>query len=193
MRQFKFVKLFFKNHLNDFQLNIITDLFSGTINTKIEFLFHEKELVMIFEQFEEIDFRELISGINSDLYLSIMLFESKKFQTKEELMKYLSYITPKILPEGEEYLSEQVLLLSQANLPVLEEMRKLVFKEFIQDYEMLHIVKVFIENNMNTSLASKKLFMHRNTLINKIDKFISITSYDVKTFKDAFVIYHFLK
>ncbi|NMA30857.1 MAG: PucR family transcriptional regulator, partial [Candidatus Methanofastidiosa archaeon] len=51
------------------------------------------------------------------------------------------------------------------------------------------ILKVFFECNQNTSEASKRLYMHRNTLIQKLDKFYEETGFNPRRFKDAMIIY----
>ncbi len=55
--------------------------------------------------------------------------------------------------------------------------------------EVIHTVLEFIENNMNSSSTSKKLYMHRNTLNYRIDNFIEATKINVKTFKGANAVY----
>jgi hypothetical protein len=55
--------------------------------------------------------------------------------------------------------------------------------------EVIHTVLEFIENNMNSSSTSKKLYMHRNTLNYRIDNFIETTKINVKTFKGANAVY----
>lgn len=53
----------------------------------------------------------------------------------------------------------------------------------------LESIKVFIENGLNVSLAAKKLFMHRNSLQYRVEKFIEKTGVDIKSFEGALVIY----
>ena len=68
--------------------------------------------------------------------------------------------------------------------------------EYITDKtnkEVIHTVREFIENNMNSSLSAKKLYMHRNTLNYRIDNFIEATNINVKTFKGANAIYMLFK
>ena len=70
------------------------------------------------------------------------------------------------------------------------------FRNFILDVtnsEVIHTVREFIENNMNSSLSAKKLFMHRNTLNYRIENFIESTHINVKTFKGANAIYMLYK
>ncbi|KMJ57944.1 hypothetical protein AB685_14030 [Bacillus sp. LL01] len=67
---------------------------------------------------------------------------------------------------------------------------KTMFGTILEDEkELLQSVKVYIENNMNVSLTSKKLFMHRNSLQYRIDKFIERTGIDIKNFQGAMAAY----
>lgn len=63
----------------------------------------------------------------------------------------------------------------------------------VTNSEVIHTVREFIENNMNSSLSAKKLFMHRNTLNYRIENFIEATHINVKTFKGANAIYMLYK
>jgi sugar diacid utilization regulator len=60
---------------------------------------------------------------------------------------------------------------------------------FLEDPELYTTIKVFLENNLNASLTSKKLFIHRNTLQYRIDKFIDKTGVQLKDFYGAFTVF----
>jgi DNA-binding PucR family transcriptional regulator len=47
----------------------------------------------------------------------------------------------------------------------------------------------FIENGLNISKTSNILFLHRNTLIYRLEKIKEQLNLDLKNFKDAFVFY----
>lgn len=63
------------------------------------------------------------------------------------------------------------------------------YQSVLEDKELLHTLQVYIENNMNASLTAKKMFMHRNSLLYRIDKFTEKTGLDIKQFEVAWVIY----
>ena len=54
---------------------------------------------------------------------------------------------------------------------------------------MYATIKVFLENNLNASLTAKKLYIHRNTLQYRIDKFIDKTGIQLKDFYGAFTVF----
>lgn len=61
------------------------------------------------------------------------------------------------------------------------------------DESLLHTGINFIENDMNISKTSNSLFLHRNTLVYKLEKIKEILGLDLKNFKDALVFYLSIK
>ena len=53
------------------------------------------------------------------------------------------------------------------------------------DNEKLMTVQSFFENNLNVSETSRKLFVHRNTLVYRLDKIRKITGLDIREFENA--------
>ena len=51
--------------------------------------------------------------------------------------------------------------------------------------ETLITVQKFFENNLNVSETSRQLFVHRNTLVYRIEKLHQATGLDIRTFDDA--------
>ena len=55
------------------------------------------------------------------------------------------------------------------------------------DEETLAIINKFFENNLNISETSRKLFVHRNTLVYRLGKIKKITGLDLREFDQAIV------
>lgn len=55
------------------------------------------------------------------------------------------------------------------------------------DRETLFTIQKFFENNLNVSETSRKLFVHRNTLVYRLEKIKRITGLDLREFEDAIV------
>ena len=56
------------------------------------------------------------------------------------------------------------------------------------DEETLTTVNKFFENNLNVSETSRQLFIHRNTLVYRIEKLQKATGLDIRTFDDALTL-----
>ena len=55
------------------------------------------------------------------------------------------------------------------------------------DHETLFTIQRFFENNLNVSETSRKLFVHRNTLVYRLEKIYKLTGLDLREFDDAIV------
>lgn len=63
-----------------------------------------------------------------------------------------------------------------------------VFKEGVFetiDSEAMITIQKFFENNLNVSETSRQLFIHRNTLVYRLDKIQKLTGMDLRKFDDA--------
>ena len=79
-------------------------------------------------------------------------------------------------------------LIYQLPIPLCRMFIKEVFKdkrpdEF--DEETLTTINKFFENNLNVSETSRQLFIHRNTLVYRLDKLQKSTGLDLRVFDDA--------
>ena len=79
-------------------------------------------------------------------------------------------------------------LIYQLPLPLCRMFIREIFKdkrpdEF--DEETLTTINKFFENNLNVSETSRQLFIHRNTLVYRLDKLLKSTGLDLRIFEDA--------
>ncbi len=157
---------------------------------KISFEDREKYYFIKFDN-NEVNIHDLFTMINSELFLDVRGFSS--LYTEDQL--YINWTIDKFLNSKLDncfYYDEKALLRGQIILED-EAVKKSVLKDIYNDKEYYNLLKVFFECNLNTSKSAELLYMHRNTLINKIDRFYELTGYDLKKFEDAIVIYQLIK
>ncbi len=53
--------------------------------------------------------------------------------------------------------------------------------------ETMMTIQKFFENNLNVSETSRKLFVHRNTLVYRLEKIKKITGLDLREFDHAII------
>ena len=51
--------------------------------------------------------------------------------------------------------------------------------------EMIHTIEKFFENSLNLSETARQLYIHRNTLVYRLDKLQKSTGLDLRVFEDA--------
>ena len=59
------------------------------------------------------------------------------------------------------------------------------FKEIFDDEEMISTAEEFLRSNLNVSETSRNLYMHRNTLLYRLDKIEKVTGLNIRSFSDA--------
>lgn len=57
--------------------------------------------------------------------------------------------------------------------------------KLLKNEDIVKTAKIFLENDLNLSKASKTWFLHRNTMIYRLDKIKSILGLDIRKFEDA--------
>lgn len=146
----------------------------------------EKELISISETLE------------SDFYVKIYFYIGKAFTFSEQLPALFQQERDSFA-YGQKYLTktkifsfERIFPAFAANhLPV--EMKQKLYHEvaevFTGDSEMFTTIKTFLEHNLNASLTAKKLYIHRNTLQYRIDKFVEKTGIGLKDFYGALTVF----
>ena len=79
-------------------------------------------------------------------------------------------------------------LIYQCPLPVCKRYLKEIFgKEMAPDFdeEMMATMEKFMECSLNVSETSRQLFIHRNTLVYRLDRMQKLTGLDLRNFDDA--------
>lgn len=192
MKKERFISIIFKLKPKESNVVMLVDFLKGLIGNYINPIFEDRMLTVFFDAATDISFEEIIQSLNEDFYITSLLFESGEIYNnikREEYVKFISENKNTLLETNKLYLRESDLIKYRVFNDVVVNN---ILKNYFEDFEMKKIVRTFLECDMNTSKASNALFMHRNTLMYKIDNFISITGYDIKKFQDAFIIYHII-
>lgn len=60
--------------------------------------------------------------------------------------------------------------------------------KIFEDKELMSTIRVLFENDLNVSATARSLFMHRNTLIYRLNKVRALTGLDPCSFGDAMTL-----
>lgn len=65
-------------------------------------------------------------------------------------------------------------------------------KKLVSNSELINTVKCYFDNGLNTSIASMVAYMHRNTMIYRLQKIKNLIGLDIKIFNDAVIFNNML-
>ena len=96
-------------------------------------------------------------------------------------------IKPEIYNIEEMYLERAIFNLSKEYIGELKEEYKDIFSGF--NHELIQTLEEVLKCDLSLTKASKKLFVHRNTLMYRIEKIKKETGFDIRNFKEATFLY----
>lgn len=97
------------------------------------------------------------------------------FEIKGDVHSYREFLLVKLIEDIPESRLEQY----------LSEMTDEHCQEIFEDEEMLSTAEEFLQSSLNVSETSRNLYMHRNTLLYRLDKIEKATGLNIRLFSDA--------
>lgn len=117
----------------------------------------------------------LLEANNAYVQATTALRLAKVNSSKAAVHTYKDYMLVKMLEDVPKFkLSEYLAVLEKEGA-----------KAIFNDPDMLSTALAFLENDLNVSSTSRELYMHRNTLIYRLDKIERETGLNIQRFSDA--------
>ncbi|SFG58772.1 PucR C-terminal helix-turn-helix domain-containing protein [Halobacillus alkaliphilus] len=146
---------------------------------------------------EPLSFQGIVDVLMSDFYTNIQFYISEFSQdipSSPSIYKWAAYchtIALKYRIDSAVTYKEVMPYLFIEAIPEhqWEHIHRSIFQDIKKDKDLLQTIKVFLQSGSNATLAAKTLYMHRNSLQYRVDKFIEKTGIDVKQFEGAMITY----
>ncbi|RAN89071.1 Fis family transcriptional regulator [Bacillus sp. SRB_28] len=193
----RFLHFFMKQPIierEEFQ-DALQSMFSFTTTTIWES--NQTGVLILEEEISEDILQTTLDTLETDFFISLSFFIgrhytnitnlSQLYQWERKLFSFLSPYLQKKIIHIEHILPYQLII----SLPKedRENYTNQLLAEIADDKELIDSVKVLFQCNLNVSLAAKQLYLHRNTLQYRMDKFIEKTGINIKTFEGAVAVY----
>lgn len=181
---------------NDFK-----EAFGGLYSKRPTIIWIDQQTGVIIEEEqlneEEISYDEMIEVLATDFYLDVHLYIGPYLSDPLIAGEYLRWMEDSYEQLNHFSIKPVMNFINAVPylLPTMKESndaRFLVYailKDTVDDEELLRTIQTFLECNSNVTLAAKEMYMHRNSLQYRIDKFIEKTMIDVKQFDGAIAVY----
>lgn len=158
---------------------------------KVEIVKDKENTIVCY--FEDLDFliEDVIMSISDDLGISFISYKLPKIYIKNNKFLSLYNLYNKYLPNrsGFFYTSELVEEALNSNINDAKLLKELILANLLDDSLNLLLIKGIFENDLNVLKTSKNIYMHRNTINNKINNIRKETTLNILKFKDAAMLY----
>ena len=152
-------------------------------------------LLVIYFNKDRVGINEYIDSLSDDIGTSVNVFEGFviKNRNKNDLKEFMEiFYSSSFNLYGYSNIVDLVHVL-RYDKESINSLKEILLKEYLGDEEFLKIVRGMFENNLNVSKTSSSIYMHRNTLNNKLTLIENNTTLAIQNFKDAVALYELLK
>ncbi|WP_250278813.1 PucR family transcriptional regulator [[Clostridium] colinum] len=155
----------------------------------------DKEDKETVEQFANEMHRTLTEELNKNVLISIgsIVYDLKNISSSFKEAK-MALEVGKIFEEDKNIIKYEQLGIGRLIYQLPNNLCKMFVGEVLDgitmasfDEETLATVAKFFENNLNVSETSRQLYIHRNTLVYRLDKLQKMTGLDLRNFDDAII------
>ena len=175
---------------NKIEKDVFLNFFDGLINN-IKIFEIEKGYLLIYNSKEKgINFNDYYDSISFDLGFSFKFFDGFKIrkENKEYLDCVLKLYYKYIEKENDSYYKVKDIILRTTDIDELKSLKEIVLDKYLEDPEFIYLVRGLFDSDLNVSKAAKMLYMHRNTINNKLDFIANDTTLRLQKFNDAVCI-----
>lgn len=176
----------------------IQEFFTGPLSI----LWHNEYAGILIEeeisQLEEsLSYDQITDTLMSELYIKTAFYIGPFLNNLKDIATYSTLLSEQAPSSFQAHDSSVISfikdypfqLIKDLNVQKKNQLSSWILKEFTEDKEVLQTIQTFIESNLNLTEASKKLYMHRNSIQYRLDKFHESTGIDVKQFGQAITVY----
>jgi len=143
------------------------------------------------------DVSQTINALIDDFSVNLKVFKSNKIDNKN--FEYLN-ILKKAYYKIEENINESYITIKNICLYVLEKdiemlptLKPVIINKIINDPKLLEVVNGMFINDLNVCKTANYVYMHRNTINNKLNIIKEETGLDIQKFQEAVILYALVK
>ena len=168
-----------------YNFDTIKDIVQPLLGNNIKTVNDGTNTIIYHNYDDEEEIRRMLAALEVELMTNMYAYlSSDRLEDRIEDEVEIGKIIIECVPHGIYNLKEA--LIRATNLPHKEKIL-----EFILKYTGIseEFIKGFVMSDLNVSKASKEMFIHRNTMIYKLDKLSSVSGFDLRCFRDAYILY----
>ena len=166
--------------------NIIRDIYNNVSIVKIE----EYNVCFISGKYD-VDIHNLFVTISDDLGYEILVHDGiylNQNSTKNDIFDYVNIYIKSYKTISMDIADLVIAAKKEDYFKLLEIISRSNFTYIYKDTQTIDIIEALLKNNLNVLQTSKVLYLHRNSILNKIETIYKETGLNIQKFTNAFLI-----
>lgn len=153
-------------------------------------------IVFYTDELDSKEIYDMVSAISVDLDKKIKLFKGNVINSNnidgfEDI--YNAYTNFANRDYSYSDISDLVVYLLSNDMESLINIKNYLLEGIINDSQIIKLVLSLCENNLNVTKTASSMYMHRNTINNKLETIKKETGFDIQSFNDAMTLFLLLK
>ena len=161
------------------------------------YFIEEDNHVIILSTVINNDINQLVNALIEDFGIKLKVFKSNKIYVNHfDFMKILKDMFLKyedMFIENYISLKSLLLMILEKNIDDLAIIKPIIMNNILNDSKLLEIINAMFVNDLNVCKTANYVYMHRNTINNKITIIKEETGLDIQKFQDAVILYALVK
>lgn len=189
--EFYIININNKNSFYDEIVNIFTGIFLNP------FIISDREHTIILTNETNCDINQAINAMIEDFGIKMKVFKSNRIDAVN--YEYLD-ILKKLYYKYENQINENFISIKQLCLHILEKnidditlLKPIIVGKILNDPKLSEIINGMFLNDLNVCKTANYVYMHRNTINNKLNVIKEETGLDVQKFQEAVILYALIK
>lgn len=192
-KYFEFYIINISNHDRNYN-ELINVFISGIVNPYIE---SDNNHTIIFSSVINNDIEQLVNAIIDDFGIRVKVFKSNKIYVDSiknyDILKEIYYKYEDMINDN--YISINLLVqtILDKNINDLDLIKPVILENIDRDSKLREIVNGMFINDLNVCKTANYVYMHRNTINNKLIIIKEETGLDIQKFQEAVILYVLFK
>ena len=172
----------------------IADIFVELFGKSAVLYINERPVIFYFNN-QGYEVKNFLWSIIDDFGIKVSIFNSGKISSKEAFFTIYRLYEKYISSKKFHYFSvgDLVLEIIKKDMQDLEKYRKILLNDIEDNQQLEKLIIAMFDNNLNITKTAKDVYMHRNTINNKLEYIKKETGMNMQEFKDAVSMYWLIK
>ena len=143
------------------------------------------------------DITETVKALTDDLGIDLKVFRSNKIYSNNyefiNILKKMYYKYENIINENFITIKNLCTAILERNIDDITTIKPIIVGKILNDPKLYEIVNGMFINDLNVSKTANYVYMHRNTINNKMIVIKEETGLDIQKFQEAVILYALIK
>ncbi len=152
--------------------------------------------IIYYTNFNDVSIENMLPTMTEDFGFVMKVFQSHHISTSKfsYVQRLVSIYKKYSLDKARQFTNIRFLTFdSLENEEAFHQLKEIILSKVLEDSKLEDIIMNMFDSNLNVCKTANAVYMHRNTIHNKLDVIEQETGLDMQNFYDAVVMYILLK